>query len=266
MAARNPHQGVEREVVGLIPAAGQATRIAPLPCSKELYPIGFRSVAYGRSMRPKVASHYLLEKMRLAGISKVYIVLREGKWDIPTYFGDGSILDMNLAYLMIASSLGPAYTLDQAYPFVRNAVVAFGFPDIIFKAKHAYKRLLIHQSATGADVVLGLFSAHKPQEVDMVDISRQGQIRSISIKPRRTNLRYTWNLAVWTPAFSHFMHRYLKPGKPKTISYQPETSVGHVFEAAIRKKLRFEGIVFSDNTWIDIGRPGDLVKAVRSLG
>jgi glucose-1-phosphate thymidylyltransferase len=47
----------EREVVGLIPAGGHAKRIAPLPCSKELYPVGFRAVDDGRSLRPKVVCH-----------------------------------------------------------------------------------------------------------------------------------------------------------------------------------------------------------------
>ncbi len=30
----------ESEVIGLIPAGGQSKRLSPLPCSKELYPIG----------------------------------------------------------------------------------------------------------------------------------------------------------------------------------------------------------------------------------
>jgi glucose-1-phosphate thymidylyltransferase len=89
-----------REVIGLIPAGGQAMRIAPLPCSKELYPVGFSSMNSGQEMRPKVACHYLLEKMRLAGIKKIFIVLRGGKWDIPAYFRDGAAFDVHLAYLM----------------------------------------------------------------------------------------------------------------------------------------------------------------------
>src|SRR5262245_15338842 len=125
MAARKRRDGAEQEVVGLVPAAGRATRIAPLPCSKELYPIGFRSVDGGKSTAPKVVSHYLLEKMRLAGITKIYIVLREGKWDIPGYFGDGSMLDMKLAYLMIGSPFGTPYTLDAAYPFLECSIIAF---------------------------------------------------------------------------------------------------------------------------------------------
>src|SRR5215510_16410745 len=101
-------------VIGLIPAGGHARRIEPLPCSKELFPIGFLHRHDEKHGHPKVVCHYLLEKMRAAGITKAYIVLRQGKWDIPAYFGDGSMLGMNLAYLMMGSSLGPPYTLDQA--------------------------------------------------------------------------------------------------------------------------------------------------------
>ena len=75
--------------------------LAPLPFSKELYPIGWRRGADGNQQRPKVACHYLLEKMRRAEITKAYIVIREGKWDIPAYLRDGSMLDMHLGYFVV---------------------------------------------------------------------------------------------------------------------------------------------------------------------
>jgi glucose-1-phosphate thymidylyltransferase len=145
--------------IGLIPAAGTADRIAPLPCSKELYPIGFQSIDAGCGVRPKVVSQYLLEKMRLAKIAEVYIVLRKGKWDIPEYFGDGKALNMHLAYLMMNLPFGVPYTLDQAYPFVKNSMVVFGFPDIIFQPDNAFASLLARQAESSADLVLGLFPA-----------------------------------------------------------------------------------------------------------
>lgn len=77
-----------QSAIGLIPAAGQGSRIAPLPGSKKLYPIG--QVATDGSLRPKVC-HYLLESMRLAGIGKTYVLLRSGKWDIPAYLGDALV-------------------------------------------------------------------------------------------------------------------------------------------------------------------------------
>jgi glucose-1-phosphate thymidylyltransferase len=85
--------------------------------------------------------------MRLAGVTRAYIVLREGKWDIPAYLGDGTMLNMHLAYLMMRLPFGAPYTLDQAYPFVQDALVAFGFPDIIFQPDDAFVQLLARQAA-----------------------------------------------------------------------------------------------------------------------
>ncbi len=102
-----------QSAIGLIPAAGEGSRISPLPGSKELYPIGFR-VATDGSLRPKVVCHYLLESMHIAGIRKAYLLLRSGKWDIPAYLGGGSLVDMNLGYLIVDSLFGVPYTLDRA--------------------------------------------------------------------------------------------------------------------------------------------------------
>lgn len=66
----------EREVIGLIPAAGLGSRLAPLPCSKEIYPIGYKSEHLGKRLYPKVVCQYLLKKMSSAGISRAYIILR----------------------------------------------------------------------------------------------------------------------------------------------------------------------------------------------
>jgi glucose-1-phosphate thymidylyltransferase len=259
---RQPNEKPRREIVGLVPAAGQATRIAPLPCSKELYPIGFRPVNTGPGKRPKVVCHYLLEKMLAAGISKAYIVLREGKWDIPAYLGDGSSLDVHLAYLMMGLPFGVPYTLDQAYPFVRDTIVAFGFPDILFQPDDAFVQLLARQAASNADVALGLFPAESPQKVDMVDLDNEGRVRQIVIRPRQTQLRYTWGIAVWTPAFTQFLHDHVAAYK-SSAARQPELSVGDVVQAAIQNNLRVEGVPVSNDPYLDIGTPEDLVKAVK---
>ena len=258
------------EVIGLIPAAGQATRLAPLPCSKELYPVGFRFMAESQSWRPKVVCHYLLEKMRLAGITKTYIILREGKWDIPAYFGDGRMLNMNLAYLMMGLPFGAPYTLDQAYPFVRQALVALGFPDVMFQPDDAFQQLLARQAAQHADVVLGLFPTDQPHTADMVDTDPAGRVRRILVKPAQTDLHYTWMIALWTPKFTHFMHKYLISVQEKMNQYDlgdqeahpPELYIGDVVQAAVDKGLAIDTVLFPDGTCLDIGMPQNLIKAV----
>jgi len=252
---------LHRKVIGLIPAGGRGTRMGPIPCSKELYPIGFTSVD-NHVQRAKVACHYLLEKMRAAGITEAYIILREGKWDIPAYLGNGDMVDMHLGYLMMGLPFGAPYTLNQAYPFVGDAVVAFGFPDIIFQSEDAFVPLVARQADSDADVILGLFPADQPRKVDMVDLDENGRVRDILIRPRETRLRYSWDIAIWTSAFTQFLHDYL-PCHESSAEIHPELSVGEVIGAAVREGLRVEGIPVSAQPYVDIGTPEGLLTALR---
>lgn len=267
-----------KDVIGLIPCGGYATRISPLPCSKELLPVGVGQFGNGKA-RLQLVSEHLLEKMRTGGVSKAFLILRKGKWDIPEYYGDGKLVGLDLGYLMVGPPYGPPYTLDQAYPFVRGATIAIGFPDILFTAMDAFGKALQRLRKTKAELVLGLFKAHDPQMMDMVEIDEQGQVHRILLKPQATDLRLTWLLAVWTPRFTEFLHTYLK--SPRTSAQQvgrglpPELTAGHVVEAALQSGLRVQSVIFPSAEYLDIGTPlglqrlasGRWAKATRvSLG
>ena len=70
---------------GVIPAAGQGTRIQPLAFSKELLPVGSRHD--GQTERPRAVSEYLIERMILGGADKICFVISPGKSDILSYYG-----------------------------------------------------------------------------------------------------------------------------------------------------------------------------------
>lgn len=89
----------------------------------------------------------------------------------------------------------------------------FGFPDILFQPNDAFVQLLARQTTTKADVVLGLFIAHNPQAMDMAARQEDGRIYLVEIKPSTSLLRYAWIIAIWTPAFSAFMHDFLSSFK-----------------------------------------------------
>jgi len=249
------------EVIGLIPCGGLASRITPLPCSKEILPVGLRKTTDGL-LRPKVVSHYLLEKLRQGGVRKAFFILRKGKWDIPEYYGDGSPVGMDIGYLIAALPYGPPYTLDQAYPFVRGKRVALGFPDILFGPPDAFRQALQRLTATRADLVLGLYRVHDTRLSDMVAIDREGRVREIVLKPCATKLKLGWMFAVWTPTFTEFMHNYLTV--PRTAVQLPgtalpeELTVGHVIQAAIRDGIVAKSIVFHRQKYLDIGTPEGL--------
>jgi glucose-1-phosphate thymidylyltransferase len=263
-----------QEVVGLVPAAGMAARLQPFPCSKEVYPVGFAVDEKTGTPRPKVAAQYLLEKFKAAGITKAYLVIRDGKWDIPNYFRDGRKLDLSLAYLVISGSLGPPDTIDRAYPFVAQNRVAFGFPDILFGPDDIYRRLIETQERTGAEVVLGLHRVANARAWDMVDAKADGRVRSIVMKPVSTILTHGWCCALWTPTFSAFLHRFLRAEDTRrnlgtlasrTNDLGGDLAMGVVFQAALKERLSIYAVPFETEPPIDIGTPDDLLKAVRQL-
>lgn len=202
--------------------------------------------------------------MHLAGVRKVYFILRQGKWDIPTYFGDGAMLDMNLAYLMMRLPFGAPYTLNQAYPFVQNTLVALGFPDALFQPEDAFVHLLARQAEIQAGIVLGLFPTNQPHTADMVELAGEGRVRQILIKPPQTDLRYTWMIAVWTPVFTQFMHEFLSQAAADAPE-QRELHVGRVVQAAVEHGLPVEAVLFPEGTCLDVGMPSNLVNAIRNF-
>ena len=263
----NTHQ----EIIGLIPAGGEAFRLQPLPCSKEIFPVGFYEEDQELRLRPKAVCSYLLDRMSIAGVNKAFIVLRKGKWDIPTYLGDGKMYGFPLAYLFMDLPFGVPFTLDQAFPFVKDALVVFGFPDIIFEPRDAFPHLLNRNAKSSADVVLGLFPAHRPNKMDMVELDENNRITAIHIKPPKTDLRYTWIIAVWNANFTSFMHQYLlenlKTGDQGLLNAEAnrEMFIGEVIHAAITDGLQVEAEIFSDGRCLDIGTPEDLVKAIQKV-
>ncbi|MGD1857327.1 MAG: NDP-sugar synthase [Leptolyngbyaceae cyanobacterium] len=263
-------------IIGLLPAAGQGSRISPLPMSKELFPIGFQDLP-GKGLRPKVACQYLLDAMGRAGVQETFMILRPGKWDIPTYLGDGSQLNMRLAYLTVHVPFGVPFSLNQAYPFVKDAIVAMGFPDILFSPGDAYTRLVERLQSSQADVVLGLFPTDQPEKVGVVDFDDQGVVTGIYEKSQLTHLKYMWAIAVWRPSFTEFLHQFVEARQtaliedrsPVLIKEMPdytETPIGDVVVGAIANNLRVEAIPFETGQYLDIGTPENLVNAVYHHG
>ncbi len=246
----------------MIPAGGRASRLSPLPFSKELFPIGFDTYGKEGELRAKVSCHYLLEKMRIAGITKTYIVMRKGKWDIPNYFSH-DLLDMSLAYVVVRDTEGVPYTLDHAYPFVERTNIAFGFPDILFKPADAFRNLRRHLEDTDADIVLGLFPVERKEKWDIVETSEDGRICRVLVKPEKASSNYTWVIAVWTPAFTRFMNRYINSEESR--NKEGELYLSDVIQAAIEHGLSVRGEFFDNGVCVDIGTTEDLIKAINEM-
>lgn len=253
------------KLVGIIPAAGNASRIAPIPCSKEIFPIGFQTNSGNSQLR--VASSYLFESFCEAGAKEIYMIIRKGKWDIPEYLGIGKKSEYSLAYLVTDPTEGTHYTIDLAYEFIKDRTVLLGFPDILFKPRNAFVSLLEKQKQTGAEIVLGLYKTTNHRKADMVDFDDQGRVRSIVIKPDQTHLVYAWTIAVWTPAFTAYLHEIvtdIDKGKHSISGQNGEIFIGDVIQAAIRRGMNVQAVLFPDGKFLDIGTVADLKSVLNN--
>ena len=252
------------EIIGLVPAAGQATRLSPLPFSKELFPVTLEQANVDSEPLPKLVSNYIFNKFHLGGAQKVYVVIRDGKWDIPGYYGSGSRIGLNLAYLVVSESPGVPYTVDYAYPFIKDAMVLFGYPDILFRPRDAYHQLVTRLLSINADVVIGVFDLFPGQLTDRVEVGKDGNINAINVRSTSRDSSPGWIIAAWKPIFTNFLHQHLKKRMQNLaqIKQLPEMFLGHVFQTAIIEGIKFNSIHFHDKNFWDIGTPKGLQKAL----
>lgn len=251
------------DIIGIVPAAGQARRISPIPCSKEIYPIGYATIANEKVTLPKPVGQYLLEKFSYAKLTRALIVLRKGKWDIPQYFGNGSTMGLDLAYLIVSNLNGVPFTVDQSFSYVQNKMVAFGFPDILFAEQDAFCTLIQTQRQAKVDMVLGIFPCRTCLQADRVDVKGDGAVRQIFPRSSMAQFQSTWGIALWTFRFTKFLHDYLVAFQGST-SGEVELSMSDVIQAGIEHGLTVHGVTVSHQAFVDIGTPEGLVRVTTS--
>ena len=101
--------------------------------------------------------------------------------------------------------------------------------------------------------------------MDMVDIKeKNGLVLGLEIKPAETTLRYAWITAVWTPAFTEFLHQYVTSERADDREWK-ELYLGTVIADAIEGGLCVQSVVFPEHRFLDIGTPEDLFQAVQRL-
>jgi glucose-1-phosphate thymidylyltransferase len=253
------------ELVGVIPAAGRAERIQPVPCSKELIPIGMIPADGNGRPRVRVAMSHLLESFHGVGVQKAFVVLRKGKWDIPNYFGAGMTNGIRLAYLVTEILDGVPFSVDQAYPYVQKGdLVLFGFPDIVYQPINAFDALIKRHRSSDSDITLGLFPSSNSSTMDMVKPTPNGGVVEIQIKPSQTALEYTWIIAVWGKRFFDFMHTYLQDRRSLDCGGEGlrELQMGDVINQGLSMGQKVSSVTFPKGRCQDIGTPEGLQAAL----
>lgn len=252
------------DVIGIAPMAGRGTRLG-LSISKELAPLDEGSET------GLVLADVMLGRMIDAGITKVVLVMASHKEDIRQHFGEtykpqtSEADGLALSYVQIDNSRSTPMSINAAYRYTRSKVCALGFADILFARCPGYQRALDHLEKGDADVVLGLFPSVQSASSDMVEFDADGVVKTLRIKSAEgAKLAYTWSIAVWKPAFTDFLRRFVADSSKDSAALQAsarEQYVGDVFLEAMRAGMRIDAVVVSAHASLDAGTPESLALA-----
>jgi glucose-1-phosphate thymidylyltransferase len=151
--------------VGVIPAAGRAERLQPLPCSKEVYPVGGRPVM-----------DYVVERLRAARCRVIRVVTRPDKKDVIEHAERlGAEIVAGAPETLAASIALGLRGLPAA------DVVLVGLPDTLWEPIDGFMRLL-RELDDATEIALGVFESDEPERSDVVVLADDGSVRSVHVK------------------------------------------------------------------------------------
>lgn len=231
------------EIIGLIPAAGEGTRLG-LPYPKELTPM-IRRDGY------KPAAQFAVETLVASGARHIVFVINETKHQLIAHFGDGSRFGCRFSYVVqertgprdSARSGGLAHALDAAYHLTRGRTVFFAMADTVLRPTDVFARML---SAAGpnSDLMLGLFLVVHPEKFGMVRYEQNGRVTRVEDKPRNTDLENAWGCIAWRPRFTEHLHVRVAAG---------DGDFAAIMNAAIADGLQAYGVAPANGVFADMG-------------
>ncbi len=210
--------------MGVVPAAGHATRLQPLSGSKEVLEIDGRPVM-----------DFLVERMRAAPCDKLRVVTRPEKQDVVD-----RALELGAEVVeghppSVASSL--LLGMDGLDP---DDVVLFGFPDSMWGPPDGFAQLV----ASLGEVSLGLFRCSEPARSDVVTVDGE-RVTAVHVKPERPPSELIWGCLAARAHALEGLRGHVEPG--------------HYLDGLARLG-RVVGVDFGTE-FVDIGTPESLKEA-----
>jgi glucose-1-phosphate thymidylyltransferase len=235
---------------GIIPAAGLGTRIQPLAFSKELLPVGTRND--GHTERPRAVCEYLLERMLMAGVTRVCFVISPSKTDIISYFG-GKIEDASICYAVQQNPNGLCDALFSALPLITpDDQIVVGLPDTVWFPVEGFQLLPDDRLS------FLLFPVAKPELFDAVITDERGAVQEIQVKRLGAASRWVWGAFKLSGGVLTDLHRLWCQRK------QSDKYLGTLVNAYLSAGGNAVGIKRGES-YVDVGTVHGYREAVRVL-
>ena len=236
---------------GVIPAAGNGTRIQPLAFSKELLPLG--GGQGDDAARPKAVSEFLVDRMAAAGARKICFVISPAKSDIMKYYGD-NCQTVDIAYVVQPRAAGLCDAIFRAHTVIPpDEPVLVGLPDTIWFPEDALCALPDDRLS------FLLFPVEQPELFDAVVTDGDGRVEEIQVKSHRARTRWIWGAFKMPGQVFHELHGFWR-SRP-----EPDEYIGTLVNAWLSQGGEAVGIRAGD-TYADVGTLDGYRMAMQLLG
>ncbi len=247
---------VVAKAVGLVPAAGIASRLTPSVYPKELLPVTFDVDPRTGVAMPVPVIELSLRALAAARIERCMVTLSPRKPELLRYLGDGSHVGLQVSYVQQMEPTGLVDAIRLGCRWIQGCYGCLLLPDTVVSPPSAMATLLDVMARDPADAVLGVFPTSRPEQLGPVRFDADGVISEVLEKPTNGTIANTWGMVVFSPAF---VARLAAGPPPGTVSGAERiTSLADVFNQAIASGSRLRAVWFEDGTYLDAGTPAGL--------
>lgn len=227
---------------GVLLTAGEGTRMRPLTLTrpKTMLRVGGKPIL-----------QYNLEALRDAGIKDIVMVVGYKEDAIKDYFKDGSSFGVNITYITQEKRLGTANAIGSVFNAVKDEFIVLN-GDIIVDPKLIIDLIEKYQSENASSILM-LTEVEDPSSFGVVEIEN-GRIRNIVEKPAPGE------------APSNLINAGIYLFDKTVFEAIDKTEKSERGEYEITDSLKIQMSenkvvlgVKSDNKWIDVGRPWELL-------
>jgi bifunctional UDP-N-acetylglucosamine pyrophosphorylase/glucosamine-1-phosphate N-acetyltransferase len=232
----------------VILAAGEGLRLQPITSTrpKHLIKVGGKPIL-----------EHCLNAVKTSGIDEALIVIHYMGDVIRQYFGDGKKFGLKIEYVEQKAVLGTGNAVSLVEPYVKDDFLLV-YGDLLFSAEVVKNVIDLHKKEKPA-ATMAVVPVENPEDYGIVELENEKHVKRIVEKPKHEEAPS--NLA--NAGIYVFSTKIFDKIRDTSASARGEWEITDAISQLSKEKKTVFAVKISQDDWVDIGRPWDLLEANR---
>jgi len=232
----------------VILAAGEGVRLQPITSTrpKHLIKVGGKPIL-----------EHCLNAVKTSGIEEALIVIHYMGDAIRQYFGDGKKFGLKIEYVEQKAVLGTGNAVSLVEPHIKDEFLLV-YGDLLFSAEAVKNVIDLHKKEKPA-ATMAVVPVENPENYGIVELEDEKHVKCIVEKPKHEEAPS--NLA--NAGIYVFSTEIFDKVRETSASARGEWEITDAISQLSKEKKTVFAVKISQDDWIDIGRPWDLLEANR---